>query len=359
MAFIIYTVFIEWLVPDRSIINTYFQVWIMLFFMLVGESFRRDQPGDARFCFWVTLVVLPVWVSRTLWGLETYGPTVARTIVRSSEEAQALADQGFGGYPLVYAGVLCLPFLAQLAFRSRIETDSRKVWWQRWPPRILIWINLVLVVLLALRAGYSIAVLLAVLALLCVLLVGARSLLPLAMSVLAVAVLTLLASVAYEPALEFLEQASAGTEYSSKFRDILTSVEEGESTGTLEERTERYLKSINAFLENPVIGTLSLDPTGKHSAILDRFAKYGFGFGLLFVALLLHVPFRTLPSRHIPIGLAVGFLVVAALFPLVNNVGMSWGIMLYMFSRGAFVVMGVPLGQSQQPHAAAGVHVHA
>ena len=42
-------------------------------------------------------------------------------------------------------------------------------------------------------------------------------------------------------------------------------------------------------------------------------------------------------------GLAVALLVVSIGFPLMNNVFIAWGVALYVFSRGTFVVMGIPL----------------
>jgi hypothetical protein len=97
-----------------------------------------------------------------------------------------------------------------------------------------------------------------------------------------------------------------------------------------------------------VLGTLTFDDVGKHSAVLDRFAQYGFAFGLLFLALLIYVPMRMRGPRA-PIGLALAFLIVAIGFPLLNNVFMSWGLVLYVFSGGAFAVDGfIPgTGRSQ------------
>ena len=82
---------------------------------------------------------------------------------------------------------------------------------------------------------------------------------------------------------------------------------------------------------------------GKHSAILDRFAQYGILFGLVFLALLIHVPIRVMRSSGAPVGLALAFLIVAVGFPMLNTVFMSWGLILFVFSRGALTVMGVSM----------------
>lgn len=348
VLFVVYTVFIRWLVPDGTTINTQFQLWILFFFLLVGESFRRGNEGDARFCFWLILCVLPVWMLATLWGVQSIAGDAARTVVRSSDEARELMEQGVGGYTLVYGAVLCLPFLTYLAMRWRPAPDGTRAHWRPRVKRALIWVNFVLAILLVIRAGYTIALVLSALGVLSVLALGARSLLSLSLSLFLVGFLALFANLAFQPILNYLESAATGTEYSAKLRDVRTSVAEGEGTGTVVERTERYAQSLRQFVENPVVGTLNFYDTGKHSAILDRFAEYGLAFGLLFMLLLIHVPFRFLRSTRVPVGLAVGFLVVAVAFPFVNNVFMIWGLMLYVFSRGAFVAMGFPLGQERR-----------
>ena len=55
----------------------------------------------------------------------------------------------------------------------------------------------------------------------------------------------------------------------------------------------------------------------------------------------------------------MAFLVVALVFPLLNNVFMSWGLILYVFSRGALAVMGLPLQRPRSSPAVAMGHAHA
>lgn len=342
-AFVLYTVFIEWLVPDSGAISRHFQIWIMFFFLLVGESQQRGRSEEARFCFWVVLLVLPVWSVATLWGINTIGADVARTITRSSAEARELVAQGIGGFGFVYALLLCLPFLTHLAFHPAVRLGSADTRWKRRASRLLILVNFVLAVLVILRAGYAIALILAAFAVLCVMLIRSRRPQSLAISLCFVCLLVLSASVSVDPVLRSLEGVATATEYRDKVRDIRDSLQDDQSTGTVEDRTDRYGRSLRLFAENPVIGTLTFDDVGKHSAILDRFAQYGFVFGMLFLSLLLFVPIRHLRSREIPIGLSLSVLAVALAFPMLNNVFMAWGLILYVFSRGAFAVMGASL----------------
>lgn len=344
VLFVFYTLAIEFLAPDETDINQHFQIWIMFFFLLVGESQQRGRSDEARFCFWTILLVLPIWMATTLRGIETISVDVARTISRSSDVARELTAQGIGGYSLIYTVVLCVPFLIQLAlrFRSGLDESAQPRWKQRCK-RLLISGNSLLALWLVLRAGYSIAATMLMLTIPCVLLIHSRRAMPFAISLCLVCLLAFLGSIALEPALRSLEGLVAGTEYSAKVRDVLASLNEGQSTGTLEMRTERYLRSVHMFFENPLMGTLVLTGNGGHSAILDRFGQYGVAIGALFLALLIFIPLRFLRSPQVPVGLGMAFLIVAVMVPTLNTVFMSWGLILYVFSRGAFAVIGVPL----------------
>lgn len=354
VVFVFYTLAIEMLVPDAADINRHFQVWIMLFFLLVGESFRRGREEDARFCFWLTLLVLPVWSLTTLNTLDTYGHA-ARVVTRSSAEAQELADQGVGGFSLVYAMVLCLPLLAQLVLgRKRQMTLGGGRWRARLGYALLI-VAFVLGLLLVMRAGYSIAVLLLGVGLACVLVIRSRRTLPFAISVCFAGLLVFAGSMVLQPTLAIFQNAAVGTEYATKVRDVRASLNTDQSVGTVEGRTERYMRSLRLFLENPVLGTLRIDDVGKHSAVLDRFAQYGIGMGTLFLLLIAYVPWRVLRDRRAPIGMALGFFAVAVGVPLLNNVFMAWGLILYVFSEGALVVAGLSVSQLERTHRYAGV----
>ncbi len=341
--YVVYSVFIEWLIPDKAAINQQFPIWIMLFFLLVGESHRRGSSSDAQFCFWVVLLVLPLWSFATLWGINNISADVSRTMSRASEEARELAAQGIGGYGYIYTVVLCVPFLAELALRTRDQWRLGETRWKRRLARLIIWGNFALASLLILRAGYTIALILSAFAILSVLLIRSRRTLPFAISVCVAGVLALSATIALKPVLRVLEGVTAGTEYSAKVRDVRTLLEDDQSTGTVEGRAERYSRSFRLAVEHPVLGTLNFDEVGKHSAILDRFAQYGILFGLVFLALLIHVPIRVMRSSGAPVGLALAFLIVAVGFPMLNTVFMSWGLILFVFSRGALTVMGVSM----------------
>ncbi len=344
IAFVIYTLIIETSVPDSASVDRHIQLGVMLFFLLIGESLSRGRDGDARFCFWLVLLVLPIWMTTTLMGIEYIAADVARTISRSSDEARMLAGQGIGGYGFVYTVLLCLPFLAHFTMDSRarqclVEGSLLR----KRLARLLVALNFALACALLLKAGYSIALLLAGLSIALVVLVRSRRGLPFAISIVASGLLVLMTAIALPPALRGLESMAKGTEYEAKIRDLQESMVDGRSTGSVETRAERYERSLRLFLEHPLVGTLMFDDVGKHSAILDRFAQYGVVVGALFFFLIAYYPLRMLRDTRVPIGLGLSFAFVAIMFPMVNNVFMSWGLILYVFSRGALSVLGIQL----------------
>ena len=347
-VFALYTLAIEWLVPDAGLVTRHFQILIMFFFLVVGESLRRGRDGDARFYFWLILLILPIWSFTTLSAIDEFGTNVARTISRSSDIARELTEEGVGGYAFVYAVLLCLPFVLYLsAARRRIHWLSGTRRLRRLGITLLV-ANAVLCALVLVRAGFSIALFLAVFAAGVLFLIRSRRVLQFGTGVVVAALLAVMAVVMMEPILSQVQDLATGTEYEAKIADIRHSLEEGDSVGTLEGRNERYLRSVRLFFEHPIVGTLRFDDIGKHSAILDRFAQYGLAAGVLFTVLLVYVPVRALRDRRVPIGLALAFLVVAFGFPLINNVFAAWGLVLYVFAMGAFSLLGVPLDKREK-----------
>lgn len=346
LTFVVYTFAVEALFPDNAEVSRHFPIWIMLFFLLVGESFSRGREGDARFSFWTILLVMPIWAFTTLYGIEMIAHDVARTVVRSSEEAFELSKQGVGGYALVYTALLCLPFLICISLRMRTFGFQQWPHWRRRAAIALLLGNCLLASLLILRAGYAIALVLAALVIAFIVLIRSRNPLRFALAVCFSSLLVLIGSLLVGPALTELQKVASGTEYATKVRDIRSSLQDSSAQGTVEDRSERYERSLLLFAENPILGTLTFDAVGKHSAILDRFAQYGAPIGSLFAYLMIYVPWRTLRDRRVPVGMALAFFVAAVGFPLLNNVFMSWGLVLYVFSRGTMVVMGLPLGSN-------------
>ncbi len=336
-VYLFYTVCIEMIVPDQANIARQYQSWIMLMFLLIHESYRRRGIWRMRPLFWIALLLFPIWLYTTLRGYTTFGSNASRLVTRASAQSQELQDAGIGGFGLIYSVMVSIPILAYFVIApSRVNWDAiagsaakRGAAW------LLIFLNLALSIIVVFNAGYMIAVLITLVSLGLVSTIRSRS--PWSIAVLVVASLSVFTIAAYalEPLADFAVAETQGTLLAPKARDFRASLEESKSVGTVKGRSERYTRSMQLFIENPVIGTLSIDDVGKHSAILDRFAEYGIIFGSIFAYLLFSLPLRVLRHSARNFGVALSVVFVVILFSMLNNVFASFGFMVFVFYPAA------------------------
>ena len=82
--------------------------------------------------------------------------------------------------------------------------------------------------------------------------------------------------------------------------------------------------------ENPLVGTLVVDHVGKHSEILDTFARWGVILGTIFVYLVTFLPVRIPGAGKLRFGIRLAML-AAVTFTFGLNTGFaSAGLMLYL-----------------------------
>lgn len=334
-VFILYTGTIDGLVEGKRGLLRNIQQFIMLLFLVIQQS-RRDRLDTLIPVFWWILIQLPVWLFITFKTVAFQDFHAARVGVRVSEEALNLSEAGVGGYPLVYGTVLALPLLLSMGLsRQRFDRCDlpgllpRSNGWARG----VIWLNFGLGVSLVMTAGYSIAVISLALSLLAA--VWLRSYRT--KRVLWVFILAGLALVFGEAIVVSLLHAvqpyTEGTQFFRKVDDLLVSIEIGSTTGSAEDRRERYARSLEIFIENPFLGDLVYANVGKHSAILDRFAQWGFCLGAVYVYLVAFLPTRALRRlKSVPgmFGPSLGILVTVMIIFGLNDECASAGVMLYL-----------------------------
>lgn len=317
------------------------QLSIMLFFLLVQQGARR-RPESLHWVIWVILLLNLVWMTQSLLVVLGGEDRAMRTVVRASAEARELADEGVGGYAMVYAAVLMLPPLIALALRPDLITRLTPAPLLRVAPYLpvaLIWYLTGLSVVLILAAQYSIAVLAATLSagltLLLWRLSGTR---------LLFALLLGLGGLLYGKQLLIellygLAPLADGTNYAMKIKDTLATLQGGDPVGAAAERTERYLRSLGLLLSNPVTGVLDFGLVGKHSAILDHLARWGLIMGGAFAYLVTFTQVRALRAAQGQpglVGTALGAL-AAVLMVFGFNAGFaSAGIVIFLFYPAVF-----------------------
>jgi len=321
-----------WFEPGQWDLLSHIQLYILLTLLIVYES-RRNDPKSLAPVFWTMMLTLPIWWISTLRGFETFGSHAARIVVRSSDDATELLQQGVGGYSLIYSTLVIMPILVLMIFRWRqFDMSSAPRILRAFPRlfRLLPSVMLALSCVLVLRAGFTIAVIVMAATLVVSLMYlrphsGLFFLGPLVALLLVVVGQLFLSEI-----IQFLIPLTEGTSFVHKLRDLQMSLYVGDSTGSVADRTERYARSINSFLHNPIFGVLGNQGVGNHSAYLDNFAQRGLFFGALYMGLMLYLPIRML--RRLPgmLSMTGGVLTVMILFPFLNNVTMAIGVVLFI-----------------------------
>lgn len=322
-VFILYIGVLDYLQLGLGGLIQNFQLFIALFFLYVIESRRHNEESFRPILWWILLTLLITYI-KTIYTLWFVNGHAMRLAVRSNDVAVEVAQSGVGGYGLAYSTVIMVPILYML-FRSRKELGFKL--WQNF----LVFSNLVLAITLVLSSGFSIAVI-TMLATLGSLIILAKVT---ATRVLFALFLAAILSIGFKPilstSLTALQPFTQGTNYFIKIRDVLETLEQGEAQGTANDRVERWQRSAELFIENPVLGVWSNRDIGKHSEILDTLAKLGAFFGLLFIYLIFYLPFRYMGKHPKLDGAALSIVVCMFAVTFMNNLVGAQGLMLFLF----------------------------
>ena len=331
LFFIIYSAIVGLVVDGSEDFVRNMQIYIFLLFLIFYESYRKRDFRQLRIIFWASLILFPIWFGTTLLMYKEM-PHISRDLVRSSELAEEYSKLGVGGYGLVYSAVIAIPvLLSMIKSRSASHLTKENDLIRKLLVGIVL-LNLLLGCALIIKAGYSIAVILMLSGIILTLTIG-RKFSSQLIRLSAIILVVLLISAFTAPILTGVaEKFSENPMYARKMQDIMGSLESKGSVGTVSERTDRYERSIDLFLANPVLGTLAFTDIGKHSAILDRFARYGIFVGAMFAYIVFYLPLRYLKKksdRSYGMSLAVAFVVIG--FSFLNNVFASFGYMVFIF----------------------------
>lgn len=333
----LYTGITELLIgPDRNI-DTHIQLWIILFFVIFYES-RRNLVYTMAPIFWLMVATLPIWLYTTYTAFDKYGSHTARHLVRSSDISRELTSEGVGGYSLVYSAVIMIPICISLLVNRkrligrRIEGLADIFGQSRSFAMFFVALTLALSIVVVLRAGYSIALILAIACAITSLLFRRGGAAPLMFAPLILMGGYLFIEMSLVPILTALQPLVQGTPYAIKVRDIILTLATDQSQGSFDDRWSRYSRSFIIFLENPLFGVISYRDVGKHSSYLDALARYGIAVGPLLMYIFLYLPARMIRASKDNIGLPLSVFVVAAIFPLLNNVFSAFGVMLFIMA---------------------------
>ena len=229
----------------------------------------------------VTLALLIFFNYRTSQALRD-DPTIARLLVRDTEELYDYMRKGIGGYGLVYPQVVAAPVVYGWTLKSFDKNKLFTILGVLWT--ISFWMVL-------LNCGYSIAIITSAVSALIFLFYRRRSVWPAFVAAVVVIAATVLMLVYVEGFRNVVLRIFDGTKVVRKIEDLLSTAE-GETADSFATRVERYWMSIKTSFQYPLVGSVFFDggSVGGHSQIFDFFARYGVWGGIPMIYMIFFSP---------------------------------------------------------------------
>lgn len=282
LYFILASIIAEFVFPD----NTPFIWWIQnyIFFAFYFIMLKIKNSSSLFFntsMLKIIMVAQLIWSIRTLQGLST-DATMARVLTRSSDQALELTSSGFGGYGLVYSSLLSVPLFMGYVGKNYKSVFRALIQFKFYNIDFLVALNLLTTLFVIFKAGYM----LAIVALLLYLILSVSFSGGIVSRIFKTSLIGIILSLFFSTNTLALVRDVAmdiNPNYARKLNDILAySTSANLHDNTLYHRVERYSRSFEIFVDNPIFGALSRNDIGKHSATLDSFAQYGLALGLLY-----------------------------------------------------------------------------
>lgn len=322
-VFLGYTLTISYMVDGSASLGRNIQFFLMLFFLFVYASYQRKSLEILKPVIYLNIILFTIWMGTTYTAL-LHDSHAARYVIRSDEISMALSKKGVGGFSFIYS--LLIYIIAIMALiNSRIQQKKKFT-----IVTLFLLFSVALGILVVLKAEYSTAVLLMVFSIIFFLLysksIQKNVILFFAMIIFFIAFKFYIVDI-----LQALLPYAEGTNYQHKILDSIASMNVGETVGTAGDRLDRYIRSLNLFIDNPLTGVWSIQDVGKHSLLLDTFAQFGIFAGLVLIYVLLKVPYQIYKksNKQKTLSLTIIFLIIALIS--LNNVTMSYGFMFYIF----------------------------
>lgn len=344
LVYAIYTIFFEVLTRGASGVISNIQLYIMLFFLLAQQA-RRNAMESLYPVFWLVIGLNAIWMTSTLTFLSTVDARAMRMLVRSTVAAEELIEQGVGGYSMAYGAVLLLPVLTLLSLRpGLIDRLQPPGFLTVFPllPKITVWYLTAICIVLVVKSQFSTAVMAMTVVLMATLFLWKLSSLRLLVTVFSAILLLFFGKALLIELLVVLRPFAEGTNYFLKVNDLLLSLQSGGAAGTAGDRIDRYMRSVALFAGSPIWGVLYFTDIGKHSTLLDGFARWGAVFGAILVYLVTFVQVRALRAfSSVPggAGAAIGSLVAVLLVFGLNKHFMTAGITIFIVYPTVFHVL--------------------
>ena len=278
---------------------------VLAYFINIYSS---DSWQNYSFIVPITLGLLIFFNYQTASALEE-DASIARQLVRDTEELYVYMRRGIGGYGLVYPQVVISPVVFAWTLKALEKNKfffavgavwSASFWW------------------LLSNAGYSIAVIASAVSLIILIFYRRRSIVPAFAISVALIIVGVLLLVYVEGFRNLVLQIFDGTKVVRKIEDLLSTAE-GEMADSFNGRITRYWMSILTSLQYPVIGCkLFNNQVGGHSEILDMIARYGVWGGVPVIVMTFYTPleFKDIAKTTTMLATSNAHLMVIALVAL-------------------------------------------
>lgn len=282
--YITYTISIAYLTKNPSIGNRFFQLAQLPLFYMAYQS--NKTGGRDRYNLLIVAGITPfilitnyLTIKATNFDLTS---EVSRSIIANRNVGIGLIKEGVGGYEFIYFLVILFLILINVLF-NKVHPLKRS-------NNIIGTFILIFLAVSIVLSNYSIALLLliliTILRIIIPLLIGRNKIL---ITLFIIIILFFLTQIFYG-FLTYLINVLAGSTNASHFLEIRDFFFSGQIGDSLLSRFEKVNISVKAFISNPILGLLTaplgtsssyIEGFGKHSQILDTFALYGLGIGLL------------------------------------------------------------------------------
>ena len=250
---------------------------VLAYFICIYSS---DSWQNYKIVAPITLGLLIFFNIRTASAL-AQDASIARQLVRDTEELYDYMRRGIGGYGLVYPQVCIAPVVYAWTLKAFERNKFYFCLGAAWA--VSFWAVIK-------DAGYSIAIIVAAISLIILIFYRRKSVVP-AFLISFIVIVTVVVMLVYVDGFRnFVLKIFDGTKVVRKIEDLLSTAE-GEVADSFSTRVTRYWWSIQTAFQYPLIGgRLFGGRVGGHSEILDTFAKYGVWGGVPLLAIIYHVP---------------------------------------------------------------------
>lgn len=250
---------------------------VLAFFINV---YSADSWQDYRIVVPVTLILLIFFNVKTATELAK-DASIARQLVRDTEELYEYMRRGIGGYGLVYPQVCIAPVVFAWTLRSFEQHKFCFLLGAVWTGTFFWLLN---------GAGYSIAIIATVAPLFILFFYRKYSIWPALVITIFLILLGIWLLVYSEGFRNVALRIFEGTKVVRKIEDLLSTAE-GETADSFATRMERYWWSLRTCLQFPLIGgSMFGGQIGGHSELLDTFARYGVWGGIPTAYMIFYTP---------------------------------------------------------------------